>query len=56
MKPVTFSMLLLLQRVDEALRIERRRGPRSPILLHHRRALVAGRLERSRFAAPTAER
>lgn len=56
MRPFTFSMMLRLQRVDEALRIERRRGPRKPIVLHRKRALVAGRLERSRVAAPTVER
>lgn len=54
MKPFTFSQLLLLQRVDEALRLERQKDTRNLRFLtqlQRRRRLIAERLNRS-FATP----
>lgn len=50
MKSFTFSLMLLQQRVDEALRLERHKAARDPLLLWqlgHRKRLIADRLRRS---------
>lgn len=48
MKPFTFSLMLLLQRVDEALRLERQKPGNAPALdlLRRRRRRIAERLKR----------
>lgn len=50
MKPFTFSMMLLLQRADEALRLERQKSagnPRVLMLLRRRKDRLVQRLTRS---------
>lgn len=50
MKPFTFSLMLLLQRVDEALSLERQKSVRDPLVvarLRRGRWLVGKRLQRS---------
>jgi hypothetical protein len=56
MRPFTFSLMLLLQRADEALRAERQRSVRTTSrinLLLRRRSRLADRLRRS-FPTPLA--
>lgn len=50
MRPFTFNLMLLLQRVDEALRLERgkARPDRGAVTrLRRRKRLIGGRLRRS---------
>lgn len=50
MRPFTFNLMLLLQRVDEALRLERgkvRPDRRAVTRLRRRKRLIDGRLRRS---------
>ena len=50
MKPFTFSLMLLQQRADEGLRLERQKAARDPIvlaLLRRRKRLITDRLKRS---------
>ena len=50
MKPFTFTLLLLVQRADEALRLERQRGRPDPYLLtllRRRKRRIGARLARS---------
>lgn len=50
MKPFTFSVLLLLQRIDDALRIERQKAAGNPGILaalRRRKQRVVARLNRA---------
>lgn len=50
MKPFTFALMLLQQRADEALRLERQKARRNPAvlsLLQRKRGNLADRLKRS---------
>lgn len=54
MNSFTFSLMLLLQRVDDALHLERQKTARDPLVvarLRRGRRLVAARLKRT-FLAP----
>ena len=58
MKHFTFSLMLLQQRVDERLRLERQKGASNalvPTLLRRRKRLIAERLKRSLAALLPAE-
>ena len=57
MKPFTFAQLLLAQRVDEALRLERLRPQPSLVALtglQRRRRVLRSRLQRSLAISPLA--
>jgi hypothetical protein len=57
MKPFTFALLLLAQRVDEALRLERLRPQPSLVALtglQRRRRVLRSRLQRSLALSPLA--
>ena len=58
MKHFTFSLMLLQQRVDERLRLERQKGASNALvltLLRRRKRLIAERLKRSLAALLPAE-
>ena len=58
MKHFTFSLMLLQQRVDERLRVERQKGASNALvltLLRRRKRLIAERLKRSLAALLPAE-
>ncbi len=59
MKPITFALMLLAQRVDAALRLERQRARPNPDLLmnlHLRKRRLGARLIQSVISAKPAGR